>query len=435
MLPAAALLIALTARTVTLEDAEQSAEAHFPEVRIAAANTAAGVARVEEARAPLLPQVKTQLDYLRTTGNHVQKPGRPTTQANSLDTFNWFSGALDASQLLWDFGQAADRWRASQARAAGLGDTQAFTLLQAVAGVRVAYFRARAGKALVQVATDTLANQQRHLEQIQGFVEAGTRPEIDLAQGRADVAQARVALIAAENAYVLGRASLNEAMGITGDTDYDVADQSLGPIAGEDDAVGTLIDEAVKARPDIASLTAQVHAQELTVRATRAGYLPSLSLQAGAADAGLYLFPKTIPNPPFGSLQYGLTWNLWVGAELSWPIFQGFLTHGLVREANANLDGLAAQRDGLVQQVWVNVQQADFAVRSAKAALIAAREVLVNANERLRLAEGRYAAGAGSIIELQDAQLQSTAAQAQEVAAEYDVSTARAQLDVALGRR
>jgi hypothetical protein len=51
-----------------------------------------------------------------------------------------------------------------------------------------------------------------------------------------------------------------------------------------------------------------------------------------------------------------------------------------------------------------------------------------------RLAEGRYVAGAGSIIELADAQLSATRAAAQKVGAEYDLSNARAQWP-RLGRR
>jgi len=73
-------------------------------------------------------------------------------------------------------------------------------------------------------------------------------------------------------------------------------------------------------------------------------------------------------------------------------------------------------------------------VRANKEAVLAADEAVTNAKERLRLAEGRYQAGVGSIIELGDAQVAATTAQAQKVQADYNVSTARAQLLNALGR-
>jgi outer membrane protein len=120
---------------------------------------------------------------------------------------------------------------------------------------------------------------------------------------------------------------------------------------------------------------------------------------------------------------------------LTWPIFQGFLTRGQVREAEANLAALEAQRDGLRQQVRLEVDQARLAVRAAKEALIAAGEALENAQVRLRLAEGRYQTGVGSVIELGDAQTALTNAAGQKVQAEYNLAQARAQLLKALGRK
>ena len=61
----------------------------------------------------------------------------------------------------------------------------------------------------------------------------------------------------------MARAALNQAMGVTGPIDYDVADQTFGPVEGEAQPVATLVDEALRARPDRAALDEQIHAQEL----------------------------------------------------------------------------------------------------------------------------------------------------------------------------
>ncbi|HVV51647.1 MAG TPA: TolC family protein [Polyangia bacterium] len=434
-LPVVSLLLVLSARTVTLEDAERAAAAQRPDIRLADANAAAGVARDEQARAPLLPQVKIQSLYERTTGNRPQKPGRTNNYGTAFDTFNWFDSEVDATQMIWDFGQTPNRWRAARVRAVALNDSARAARLQAIADVRTAYFRAIAGKSLVGVARQTLANRQRHLEQIRGFVHAGTRPDIDLAQAVADEANARVQVIRAENGYAIARAQLNQAMGITGDTDYEVADESFPPQPGEGAGIGPLIDEAIHARPDLAAMDAQIRAQELTRKATRDGYWPTLNLIAGAESEG-QSFHKSVTLDNFGQVSPygGMAWNLWGGVQLTWPIFQGFLTRGQVREADAVLDGLRAQHDALVQQVWVAVEQAALGVRGAREALAAAGQALAGAQARLKMADGRYAAGVGSIIELSDAELAATLAGAQEVGAVYDLATARAALCLALGR-
>jgi outer membrane protein len=429
------LTLALTARTVTLDEAERAAAAQRPDIRIADAGVAAGVARDEQARSPLLPQVKVEGLYERTTGNRPQRPGHTNNYGNTFDTFNWYDSALALNQMIWDFGQTPNRWRAARSRAVALGDSARATRLQAIADVRTAYFRATAQRSLVGVARQTLGNRQRHLEQIRGFVHAGTRPDIDLAQAIADEANARVQVIRADNGYAVARAELNQAMGITGDTDYEVADESLPPQPGEASTLGVLIDEAIEARPDLAAIEAQIRAQELTVRATHDGYWPTLSLIAGANAAG-QSFEKSHVVDNFGQVQPygGIAWNLFGGVQLTWPIFQGFLTRGQVREASAVLDGIRAQHDALVQQVWVAVEAATLAVRAAGEALIASRQALDGARARLRMADGRYAAGVGSIIELSDAELGAALAGAQAVGAEYDLATARAALCLALGR-
>jgi outer membrane protein len=429
------VLCALSARTVTLEEAERAAEVQKPDVRVAHANTAASDARRVQARSPLLPQIKAEGEYDRTTGNLRQKPGKTTAVDNTWKFYNWFQGQVTATQLIWDFGRSLNQWRAAEMRAVALADTERATRLEAVATARAAFFRARAGKALITVARQTFANQERHLGQITGFVQAGTRPEIDLAQARAARANAHVAVIRAENDYTVARAELNQAMGVTGDTEYDVADETFAAVPGETSSIGDLIDEAIRARPDVAALDRQVQAQELAARAARGAYGPALNLIAGARDEG-QSFEQTHELQGITVIaQGGMAWNVWGGVQLSWPLFQGLLTRGQVREADAQLDAARAERDMLVQQVWVAVQQAAATVRAAQEAVAASDEALTAARERLRLADGRYASGVGSIIELGDAELVAAQAGGQKVAADYALAEARAALVLALGRK
>ncbi len=430
----------LDARTLTLDEAVSTAETNQPALHEAQANTRAGNARADEARAPVLPQVKLGATYQRTTGNREHKPGSATTVQNSTDTFNWWDFTAAGSFVLWDFGQTRGQWHAAEASARGLAQSESATRLEVILGARTAYFRARAQKALVGVARESLANRERHLGQIDGFVTEGTRPMIDLAQARADRATARVQLIDAENAYALARAALNQAMGVTGSLDYDVADQTFAPVEGEAQPVTTLVDEALRARPDRAALDEQIHAEELARRAAVGSYGPTLSLIAGASDQGTNLTGTSgIGLTSSGNLRLytdsALAWNFWGGLSLVWPIFQGFATRSQVREADAQLAALQARRDALVQQVWVTVAGAQLDVRAAQEAIIASREGVTSSHERLALAEGRYQAGAGSVIELGDAQGGVVSAEAQQVAAEYRLAIARAQMIFALGRR
>jgi outer membrane protein len=426
LLVLAAAAPAAPLRILTLDEALAMARAQQPQVRQAAAATQAALARVDESFAPLLPQVSGNADYTRETANYASRPGSLPNQISSgsnrssWNTVNYFNLGLNANQLLYDFGQTRSKWRSSQASAASQKDTERGTMDLVLFSVRSAYFQARAAKGLVKVASETLANQQKHMEQAEGFVEAGTQPEISLAQAKTDLANARVQLINAENGYATAKAQLNQAVGVESPTDYDIADETLPLVDGEDGSTETLLDEAVKARPELAALANQVRAQELTVRALQGSYWPNLGLSTGLSDAGEYAS--------------SLTWNWSAGFALSVPIFQGGLTRAQVREAEANLAVVQAQADAERQQVRLEVEQARLAVRADKEALAASVEALANAHVLLQLAEGRYETGVGSIIELGDAQVALTSAGQQKVQAEYNLSQARAQLLKAVGR-
>jgi outer membrane protein len=322
---------------------------------------------------------------------------------------------------VFDFGSQFNRFRSAQASADAQAATERATALQIDFNVRAAYFDTRANAALAKVAQDNLDNTIRHLQQTEGFVQAGTRAEIDLVQARTDTANGRVALINAQNAYQTSKLNLNAAMGVQGPTDYDVADIQAPPVPGEDGELDALLDEANRARPEVQSLEAQIRSDQLAVRSVQGQYWPSIGVNAGFIQSGPALDE--------------LGWRLGAGVSLSWNIFQGGLTRAQVNEAQANVIAALAQLDAQRLQIRSDVDAARLAVRAAKESLSATQEALTNARERLRLAEERYAVGVGSAIELGDAQVALAQAAAQAVQADDRLSTARAQLLRALGRQ
>jgi outer membrane protein len=235
MMQIALVVFLAQANVVSLSDAVKTALAEQPLLRQAHANTAAAEARAGQARAPLLPQLFGSGTYSRRTSNFA--PGSLSTigagmgnsgtgtaiPGPSWNTFNYWNFGITASETLWDASGQLARWRQNVTFAEAVAATERATRLQTILSVRTAYFAAVAQKALVAVAQETLTNQQRHLQQIEGFVKVGTRPEIDLAQARTDRANAEVQLITAENNFEVQKATLNQMMGIERDTDYDVA--------------------------------------------------------------------------------------------------------------------------------------------------------------------------------------------------------------------
>ena len=411
---------------LSLETALRIGRRLQPQLRQARALTEAAEARVDQARAPLLPQVNLTATYSRATNNFAPPPGGTSAGMNptadpSLTTYNFWRNSLNATQLIWDFGQAWQRKSAARATAEAQEETERATQLSTDLAIRAAFYQARATRDAVGVAHETLVNQNKHVDQIQAFTEVGTRPEIDLLQARTVQANAEVALINAQNDYATARAILNQTMGVEAPASYEVVGAASGPLPGEETPLETMVDEALRARPDVAAKVAQLRAQDLTNRATAARYGPALSATAGATYNG-----REVDN---------LVWNFNGGFILAWPIFEGGLVRASVREGEARSAGLRAEIDLVRQQVRVEVDQARLTIIAGKAAIAAAERSLANAKARLDLAEIRYRTGVGNGIELSDAQLAATNAGFQRLQATLRLDTARAQLQKALGRQ
>jgi outer membrane protein len=416
---------ATSTRTLTLEEALKTASEHTPVLRKERATVDVAMAKADEARAPLLPQATVSGTYQRTTANPALRPGFTTPNQimnlpkPSWTTYNFWQLNGQVQQLLWDF-QTLDRWRSSKASADAEQHNERATKLDVELNVRAGYFGARANKDLVKVQKENLANTERHLAQTEGFVQVGTRPELDLAQARTDRANALVQLIQAENNYDVSKAQLNQVMGVAQSIDYEIADEILPPVPEEGKDIEGALQIALAERPEMKRFDELIRAQELLLSAARGTYYPSLGVSTGVSDVGIHLD--------------SLVWNWNFQALLTWNIFQGLLSPALVAEAKATLVSVQSDRDSEILAIRLALDQALLAIRAAKATLDAANEALLNAKDRLRLAEGRYQAGVGNAIELGDAQVALVTAGAQVVSARFQLAIARAQLLRALGK-
>ena len=415
-----------------LSDAIEIGLKNQPAVKQAHALTMAAQARADQASAPLLPQVTLIASYQRRAGPAFipgAVPGGGTTPGgvpvNTTSTTNKagidiFTVGGSATQLIWDFNQVRGRARAADQLAMSAEEQERVTAYDTAANIRRSYFFARDQKALVKVAADTRDNVQRHLEQTRGFVSVGLQPDIALARAETDLANAEVALVNAQNNYTVAKTTLASNLGDPTAAALEIADDEIDVVEGEDQPIDALVAQAMTARPEVRALDRQSESLQLTIRALRGGYWPSLSASAGASETGTALD------------RLGPAWN--VGVTLSWPIFQGGITRAQVREAEANSQATLAQLEAQRLQIRVDVQQAALSLHAAKVSQAATERAVVNARQQLRLAEGRFAQGVGNAIELGDAQVAMTSADAQLVQARFNLSTARANLLAALGR-
>jgi outer membrane protein TolC len=334
--------------------------------------------------------------------------------------------------MLFDFGRT---WAATDAAKANSDTAREQVELQKdliVLTVKEFYFLQLLSSRLVVVAAQAVDRAELNLKSAKGFYDVGTRPKFDVTRAEVDVANARVALIRAQNAVSLARIGLNQSMGIAINAPTRVKDTLAYEQVKFDRE--TLVSEALKQRPEYKQAKLRADAAEATMRQNFRDFFPNLfgvsSVGAGRAESDFRGFGST---PLGNSTSEAKDWQ--IGLELRWNIFDGGNKIARYREAKALLEASQAGVRDTELQVWQQVEQSHVNVVESEERIGAAQKAVESAQENFRLSQGRFDAGVGTIIELTDAQLALTQAQATEAQALSDYKISIARLERSLGRR
>jgi TolC family type I secretion outer membrane protein len=372
-------------------------------------------ARIGEAWAAWRPKV----DWVTSAGRSqvFSSSQGKTVQSSGGST------QLQASQLIYDFGKTGATIDQAKAGARVANAQLVQTRQLVVQNVKTAYYNLLQARRLVRVAEANLARSELNLRSAQGFFDVGTKPKSDVTKAEVEVANARVAIIQVRNQVALAQTTLINAIGLQSTTPLEVED-ILGyePVTLDFPA---LLQEAIASRPELRQAQAQIDSAQSAVTVARAGYLPTLNVTGSygglSSDPALNLFAN-------GSESWAVTGNL------TWNLFQGFLTTNQVKETRALLEVARANYASQELQVRLDIEQAYLNVLEVSERIGATDKEVQSAQENLRLAQGRYDAGVGTILDLTDAQLSLTNAEADQVRALTDFRVRMATLDRVLGR-
>ncbi|HEY6948025.1 MAG TPA: TolC family protein, partial [Gemmatimonadales bacterium] len=205
-----------------------------------------------------------------------------------------------------------------------------------------------------------------------------------------------------------------------------------GPVAAADpDSVPPLdlpvalpdaVTEALAQGPQYRVARANERQAEALLRGRRGEYLPSLVLSGANQTFDSKFFP-TARNISSVTLSVILpVWNLGQ-REIA------------ITQARVNRDVSRAIRADLERGALRDVTEAYEAYRTARGTVDLSALALAAATENFRVQGARYRSGATTILELLDAQISLTQAEADVVQANYSTRLALAGLEVILGRR
>lgn len=472
--------------SLSLAEALQQARANSPAYRQALNDASPARWAVRNAYGSLLPSLEASGD-VGYTGSGQSNFGGGFTQPTSSFLTSGYSLGI-GWQLSGRSLTAPARQKALQ-RATDEDISGAGILL--TAEVSTQYLNALQTSAQVEVARQQVRRNEDFLALAKARYRVGQTTLLDVRQAEVAKGTSDVSLLRALQAESEAKLDLLRQMGVEPPAPIDqiVLSDSF-PVTPPAFQLDSLLGLAEQQNPTLRSLRAREHAAGLDVRAAKTEFLPSLSLRAGwsgftqqftnenqlleqtlgqaqtgaaeceynnavrtslslggvvpncYAASGLVDGGSALLDPvaqqiragnnvfPFDYTRQPFSANLTV----SLPIFTGFSRSLQLSQARAQQDDADEEVRGRRLQVRSDVHARYLGIATAYQAIGVQAASRDAARDQLRLAQDRYRLGAGTALEVSDAQNAVQRAEGDYITAVYDYHKAITALEAAVGR-
>ncbi|HEX2168329.1 MAG TPA: TolC family protein [Longimicrobiales bacterium] len=466
--------------TMSLDEAVQLARRYSPEYQQQVNDEAVADWNVRAAYGSLLPTLSVGggIDW---RGGGTPRVGQLSGEELGLSRtpdylFSSYSIGLGWSVSGGTFFRMAQERAAREATMARI-EAAAYTLETGITRQYLAALRARDA---VRIAERELASTDEALKLAQARVDAGAAPRMDAAQAEVARGRSEVALLQAQAAEENAKLRLLEAIGLDLDQTVDLTTELA--IFEPTWTLEDLTQTAMQNHPQLVAARAAESSGRAAARAARMSYLPTISIGGGwsgytehsrdeayllgraqsSAENRIDSCMRTNdlysrlanPLPPQDCALFALTDadraailssnNLFpfdftkqppsFGLNVSMPIFTGFARQAQVQQASAAAEDAKHQRRQEELGRKATVATSYLAVKTAYRAVAIEERNLVAAAEQLELARERYRLGAGSILELTQAQATMARADQAHLEALYSFHENLAELESAVGR-
>ena len=404
---------------LTLARALEIGRLQNPEVRQAGYQRSAAGAGLWDAYGKLLPQVGLQGQAQRTEEGTFALFGREFASPQTYSTvYQW-----DFTHPLLDAGRDLFRIRGARAEVDRAIADFDLAWWETRAEIGRQYLSARRQQALARQAEREVERLSEHLRLAEARYQVGAVTRSDVLQAQLALNQGEVAVLEARQAYHEALLALRRLLGgelppapLTLASEFEVFDPPFVP--------ERLVERALESHPGIQQVQAQETADAAGLWIARSAYLPGLqfqySLSRSVVDTAGFAF-SDFDERNFYAL------------SLNWQLFDGFTRHNQISRANAALQSSRAERRQRELSIEETVRAAHSRLVTAFRAHQANLTSVRLAEEDLRLGEARYRTGAGSFVDLLDAQTRAAKAETDRIASTYDFYLALVQLEQGTG--
>jgi outer membrane protein len=411
---------------LTLAQAEQMAIQNNPNISIARLLALAQAQVTREVQSNEMPQVGADLEAVGahhdsriTGGGSVITGGGNLTSSRILDKA---AAGLTVSQLITDFGRTHNLVLSAKSNTKAQLENERATELDITLTVDQAFYQALTAQAVFKVAQETVNQRQATDDQVSALTRSKIRSDLDLSFANVQLSQAKLLLLDAQNNEQASMAALNDVLGSEQDQQYALVDETNGsptPAPGNPEA---LVQAAFGARPDLASLSDKYLSAKQYATAERDLWMPTISAMTMGGGA------------PVRDDLIESSWYFGAGADISIPVFNGFLYNAEAKEAKLRAQAAQENVRNLRDSIAREVRTAVLNAQTAYQRIAVTRELLDQANLALDLASARYKIGLSGIVEISEAQLNQTQADIANTNARYAYQSALAEVRYQVGQ-
>jgi outer membrane protein TolC len=283
-----------------------------------------------------------------------------------------------------------------------------------------AYFSVLADQELARVANERLKRAEEQLGLARVRVIAGEAIASDSLQLLLEVNRARLALLRSDSAMAVSRIRLGHQIGLDGPAQAAAVDSATAP------PLPLSLDQAVAEMrtrgPEVEAARAVERTADAAFDAEKGSYLPDLTLSAttGAYDAEF--FPSALRR---SQVAFSLSLPIWNGGQRELAVARARAQRNVARAERVDLERGTAE---LMAGAWHGYETARVATDIAHVGVTAA-------TENFRVQRARYREGATTILDLLEAQVALSEAEASLVQSRYATRLALARIESLLGRR
>jgi outer membrane protein TolC len=282
------------------------------------------------------------------------------------------------------------------------------------------FYGVLAAQELTRVSEERLRRAEEQLAVGRARVLSGAAVQSDSLQLVLEVTRARIDLTRQGAALRVSQLQLGRRIGADGPVSAARADTI--PPAELPVALPAAVSEALQQGPQYRVARANERQANALLRGRRGEYLPTLTLSGGNFTFDSKFFPTA---RDVQSITLTVSLPIWDLGNREIGITQARVNRDVARAIRADLERGAAR----------DVTEAYEAYRTARITVDLSGAAVAAATENFRVQDARYRAGATTILELLDAQISLTQAQADLVQANYSTRLALAGLEAILGRR